>query len=59
MIIPPSDQTLIFFNGCKEKAPNISWFNPESYGESKTIRSLQQCPVVMKEGFNDNNKKAA
>lgn len=44
---------------CKEEEPNISWFNPENYGEPKTIEKLQQCPFVMREGFTDTTKKAS
>lgn len=44
---------------CEEKEPNISWLNPENYGESKTIGKLQQCPCVTNEGVTDTTKKAS
>lgn len=43
----------------EEKEPNISWFNPENYGEPKTIAKLQQCNTTLKSGIDANNTKNA
>lgn len=43
----------------EEKEPNISWFNPENYGEPKTIAKLQQCNTALKSEIDANNTKNA
>ena len=42
---------------CEKEDPNISWLNPEDFGEPKSMDSLDQCIDIEK--FENNNKKAS